>query len=333
MTMPRVQDLVSSLLDRGYDRAASTTLDAISARSTSGIVAQRMSELKTEAARLEKEGQKLTSDNPILRAALADVEDMMVLNTRDMRNASPGIQATAITAADQLAPRLILPALTQDQLSSIGVAWNTPDPEAVNSLVGYSTSEAWRAELADYGLSVPRRVRELVVEGIVRGRGPLATARLIEDTVVGMPLYRANTLARTIQLQSYRDATAIHQRANADILDGAIRVGVLDSRICLCCLAEHGKKLAVGERVSDHHNGRCMAVSLVKGFNITVQTGSEWFAAQPPDTQYEIAGASKLEALTTGRAQLEDFVQPYDDAVFGEMLREATLSEALKRRS
>lgn len=333
MSMPRVQDLVSTLLDRGYDRAASSTLDAISARSTSGIIDQRMRELKAEAARLDKEGLRLTSDNPILRAVLADVDDVMALNVRDLSNASSGIQSTALTAAEQLAPRLILPALSTDQLSSIGVDWNKADPEAVNSLVGYSTSDAWRNELADYGLSVPKTIRQLVIDGIVNGKGPLATARLITDTVVGMPLYRANTLARTIQLQSYRDAAAIHQRVNADILDGAVRVGVLDSRICLCCLAEHGKLLGIGERVSDHHNGRCMAFSLVKGFNVAIQTGPEWFAAQTPDRQYEIAGPGALQALTTGQASFDDFVMPYEDAVFGEMLREATLSEALKPRS
>lgn len=330
--MPRAEELITSLLDRGYAQAVAPTLAAITRDMNDGVIAQRTKELLDEASRLDKLGKKLTPDNAILRAAIADAEDVMKTASRAVDNAASKLQSSGINAAGTLSRQLAVGSATDAQLASIGVRWNTPDPEAVNAIVQYTSSQGWQQEITDYGLTVPRTLREIAVRGVALGQGPLATARQMVQTITDMPLYRANTTMRTLQLQSYRDTTAIHQAANADILQTVIRIAVLDSRVCLCCLAEHGTELKPGERVLDHHNGRCSSVGIVKWRPMpTIQTGPEWFAAQTPDKQLEIAGPGALEALTTGRASFDDFVQPYEDQVFGEMMRESTLTEALKR--
>lgn len=327
--MAGVNVLITGLLDKGYDQAADATLRAISASTSSGIVAQRLTELDAEAARLKDEGKKLQADNPVLRALLADMQPVMRANSRRLNDAAPAVQGQAVDAAGQLTRQLALPGMDDRQLQVIGVNWNSPDPEAVNSLVGYVQSPAWSQHLSDYEQDVVDTIFNQAVRGIAEGWSPLRSARAIRDMTENFPLAQANTLMRTVQLESYRSATAIHQQANADILDGQIRVGTLDDRICMACLALHGEILPAGVRIQDHHNGRCTAVSLVRGRPREVQTGPQWFATLEETRQREIAGHANFEAMKAGRVQIADFVQRYDDPVFNEMLREASLSGIL----
>jgi hypothetical protein len=140
-------------------------------------------------------------------------------------------------------------------------------------------------------------------------------------------------MARTLQLESYRTATAIAHRANADIATGQKRIGTLDDRICLCCLALHGEDMPVGAKVQDHHQGRCTSVLMVVGYPMgAILTGPEWFGRLPESRQLEIAGPGALEALQSGRATLRDFVQPTQDPVFGEMVTQGSIERAIKGR-
>lgn len=323
--MPGVNDLITGLLDKGYDQAATATLQAITESMTGGIVGQRLRELDAEAQRLAQDGKKLEPDNPVLRALLADLEPVMRANSSRVNGASPMVQQQAIDAAGQLTRQLALPGFEDRQLASIGVNWNSPDPEAVNALVGYIDTPAWSQQLSAYGEDVIDTIYNQALRGVVEGWSPLRTAREIRNMTQALPAAQANTLMRTLQLESYRSATAINQQANIDILDGQIRVGTLDGRICMACLALHGSIVPAGERIRDHHNGRCTAVSLVRGRPRDVQTGPAWFATLDERQQRDIAGHANYEALQAGRVQMQDFVQSYDDPVFNEMLREASL--------
>ena len=60
-----------------------------------------------------------------------------------------------------------------------------------------------------------------------------------------------------------------------------------------------------------------------------MQSGEEWFEAQPEDRQRLIAGHANFEAMQAGVVRLRDFPERYDDPVFGEMVREASLSSRL----
>jgi len=225
---------------------------------------------------------------------------------------------------------LALPGISDGQLAQIGVAWNVPDPEAVNALVGYVNSEGWAAEIGRYPGLILDTVRHQAVRGIVEGWSPLVTAREIRRISEGMTVAQANNLMRTVQLVSYRDATAIHQRANADILTEQIRIATLDGRTCMACVALHGTRLAVGERVLDHHQGRCTSIAVVRGRPRVVQTGEDWFNGLDEATARGLAGDAAYELLRSGRATLRDFVQPYRDPVFGEMIREASVRQIIK---
>lgn len=338
-----VQDLINGLLDRGYNATVQPVLNAVARSTNSGLIQQRLDELDAEVQRLMDAGEKLQPDNPVLRALLADLTDVMDVNGRIVDSAAEPLQQTAVNAAATIQRQLALPGMTNAQLASIGIKWNVPDPEAVMRLVGYSQSPQWSATLAKYGSDVVGIVNNQAIQGIAYGWSPLRTAREIRHMTELLPAHQANNLMRTLQLTSYRDSTAANQTANVDIIADVIRLAALDARTCLSCVAQHGMVIWSGERnagdpvprVDDHHSGRCTGVVRVKGRQpLNIVTGPQWFAALPESRQQQQASFAnspgKWDAFKNGKVQLSDFVEKYNDPTFGDMVREASLTTATK---
>lgn len=329
MTQPtlveRTRQLVESMLDRGYVRATQQTIEAITRNSAEGVLAVRLRQFQQEAARLAEADERMAADNPVFRALMADFEGALRRNAALIDAAGPGVQRAGMDAAQVLTRELALPGMDDRMLAQIGVRWNTPDPDAVAALIDVVNRETWADELAKYQENIAGVVNQIAIRGIVDGWNPLRIARAVTDAVDGLPRSQANTLMRTLQLSSYRKATALHQMANSDILTGQIRIATLDNRTCLSCIALHGEELAVGQEVRDHHNGRCTSISIVRGRPRAVQRGEDWLRAQPEERQRAIMGHANFEAWQAGAVQMQDFVHEYRDPVFGLMVREASL--------
>lgn len=338
---PAPAQTITALLDRDYKRIVEPVLNAIASTTNSGIVQQRLTELSAEAQRLADAGKRLTPDNAILRATLADLDTALRAQSQLINGAATPLQETAITGSGKIQRQLALPGMTDTQLARFGISWNTPDPEAVASLVDYVRSDAWQQMLATYSDDVIAVIQNQAVRGIVYGWSPLRIAREISNKVQSFSLYTANNLMRTLQLTAYRDATAIHQTANRDIADQVIRIAALDTRTCLSCVALHGSVIWDSERdasspvprVDDHYQGRCTAVIIVKGRSRQITTGEQWWDSLSPERQAQqnslVKSPGKLEALRNGTATLRDFVHEYNDDTFGRMLREASLKDVL----
>ena len=326
----RLTDLIRRLLDRGYTRATDQVIRAIVRDATTGIIAQRLAELDEEARRLAALNRALLPSNPVVRALLTDLEDTLRNDARRIADAAEDLQRIGVQAAADLTRRLALPNVPDDQLRTVlGVSWNTPSEEAVGSAVNYTSMGTWGDELRNYGPTVQTTVRNQAVRGIAEGWGPVRTAREIRRTAQSLPAHQANNLMRTLQLQSYRTGSAVNMAANSDILDGHMRIAALDDRCCMACIALHGTVLPVGERVDDHHQGRCTTIPLVTGRSRRIQTGPEWFESLPPERQLIIAGPGKLDALNRGDIRWQDLPAAYDDPTFGRMIREAALRDVL----
>lgn len=329
----RTRELVTSLLDRGYEEAAGAVVRGVARGMTSGIVAQRLDELEAEAARLAEAGERLTPDNPVLRALLADMEAELDAGADALNAAAGAVQEAGAEASTTLTRELAVGGMDPNVLAQIGVRWNVPDPEAVARAVGFVTSDAWAAEVARFPGLALETVRNQAIMGIADGWGPRRTARAIRQSVEGFPAHQANNLMRTLQLQSYRAGAAVNQQANETILSGVIRIATLDDRVCMACLALHGTRYPVGTVIQDHHQGRCVGIPEVRGVPRTVQTGPDWFDGLPEDRQIAIAGPGAAAALKAGEVRLQDFVEPYTDPVFGEMLRQGSLRRARELQS
>lgn len=322
--------LMAGLLDRGYTQTAGAVLNAITTSTNTGLIDTRLNQLQEEAAILAGNGRAFTADNPVLRAVIADLETVMPRNTRLIADAAPVIQGTGVQSAGQIQRVLAFPGITDQQMAAIGFRWNNPNPEAINAVVQYARSDAWRNELSRYGANVPQQVLNVALRGIINGQNPVAAARDVRLATQSFATYQANTLMRTMQLTAYRDATALHQRANADISQGfIIRIAALDDRTCLACIALNGEEYPVGTRIDDHHNGRCTSILKVRGRSYNVMSGEAWLAAQPETRQRAIMGHANYEAWKANRVNLRDFVHVHNDPVFGQMIGEASLKGIL----
>jgi SPP1 gp7 family putative phage head morphogenesis protein len=327
----RISDLLTGLLDDGYDQAVSPVVRAIASDLTDSQLTKALDALDKEAARLEALGEKMQPDNPVFRMVMSDLRDTLQTEAAVINGVSADVVGTGIDAAGQTVRQLAVGGLSDAQLRGVGIAWNTPDPEAVRALVDYTRTGAWRDMFAAYPDDLADTIGAIAIRGIVNGDGPRAIARELRQHIDTLLPYQADSLMRTLQLTSYRDAAVAHRLSNADILSYQVRIAALDARTCIACLALHGKKYPIDERIDDHPNGRCDSITVVKGFEDerNIETGQQWFDALSPDRQREMMGNAAYEAYKAGEVRLDDFVGKRTDDVFGSQVYEQSLRGVL----
>jgi len=336
-----VQATIDRLLNRGYVQTTEKVVASIvtSTNDPKGLIQQRLGELEAEARRLAGEGQKLKPDNAVLRALRADLDTVMGRNASRVDGVADDVQKNGVDVAGTVTRQLALPGLSDAQVRlAVGKDWNTPDPEAVNRLVGFVDSAGWSEELAQYGPDVVNVISNQAVQGFALGWSPMKTAGVIRQMTQGLPASTANTLMRTLQLESMRTGTAIHQNANADIIARVIRIESLDDRICMACIVLHGTVIWDSVRdkgkpippIQEHHNGRGTTVTDVLGTTANVGSGQDWFNGLNERKQRDLMrNDAAFEAWKAGKIDLQDFVEPYQDRVFGDMIRQASLNGML----
>lgn len=336
MASPRtpMAQLVDDLLEGGHERVARQVLNAIGRELESGVIAQRLGELETEAGRLEAIGERLSPDNPVYLQLLRDMDAFLGRNQQRITDVAVGLTEEGVSASNVLSQQLTVIGMPGDVVSIVNRAWNRPDPEAVASLVDFTQDSAFTTLLNQYQASVVDAIQNRVTFGFVNGWGARRSARAIRALAVGMPRSQAETLTRTLHLVSYRRGTAATHVANAQILQPvALRVAVLDPRTCLACVALHGSEIPLGQPVRDHWNGRCLAIAQVRGFNRQVQGGADWFASLSPQRQAEqrafVQNPAMLRAYNDGAVSFQDFVREGSDPLFGEMVYQQSLVGAL----
>lgn len=186
-----------------------------------------------------------------------------------------------------------------------------------------------RASLVDrFGTVIADMVADALVDGIAQGKNPREVAGIIRREM-GMGLTDALRTARTAQLYSYRQATSINFLANSDIVEGWRWWASLDGRVCLSCVSKHNTIHRVDETLNDHHNGRCTQLPIVTlpggAGALPTQTGEEWFNELAEGEQVSRMGPAMYSAWRAGEFQFSDLSVPYQDRIYGEMLREASL--------
>jgi len=205
---------------------------------------------------------------------------------------------------------------------------STAQPDALDFLAAYldpggelfKRIDGMSGYYADY-------IGNNILARVALGQNPRTIADWITDAY-GMPLTDALRTARTVQLYSYRQAENAQFVANADVLDGVVWSAELDDRVCMSCVALHGQVFPVGTIANDHHNGRCAMLPLAKGADSPIeQSGADWFASQPESRQRDMMGAGRFEAWKDGAFDFSALTQPYQDDVYGEMRREASLKD------
>jgi hypothetical protein len=194
--------------------------------------------------------------------------------------------------------------------------------------------ESRRGDLVDIFTRTSRRVSILVraipdhVDTAMRRTiARVAMSRLRPDTsqmllrnteaAFNLGLSRALVIARTEALDAHRQAAAVGQAANAEVLEGWIWLARLDRDTCSACFVLHGSVHPLTEMGPDgHQQCRCQRVPKAKswkelGFDIPepddlIPDGQSIFRSMPREHQLRILGPTRLDLLDRGDIEWGD---------------------------
>lgn len=191
--------------------------------------------------------------------------------------------------------------------------------------------------LAKFGPDGAAAIRQALLDGLVKGRGPRETARLIRKQL-GIPLSDALRISRTEALRAHRAAAMLAYRNNSRVVNGWVWFAQLgDNRTCMSCVAQHGSLHTLDETLEDHPNGRCVAMPRTLTMaelgldlpetQIGVQRGEDWFKGLDAATQERMMGSAKWQAWREGKFAFADLSKATVDKDWGRMFTETPLRE------
>jgi hypothetical protein len=278
-------------------------------------------DLLTEMRRIEATGARATAQQIRDLAQYRDLINRIELEMGEFaalaRDGAGDLQQLALPLGTNVAEGQVLLQAGDAAAELVAGAYIRPDPAALETLINYVDSDAMRAKFRQFGANAAQNFADGMLSLVAQGKHPVAIARYMNKWW-GVPLSWAENMTRTTQIWSYRAAAHSSYAANGRLLDGWMWRAALDVRTCLSCL-------------SRHHRGRCAAVPVLKGSTWTanVESGRDWYGRLPTAVQRRMAGDTMFTALNQGDVSFDDLSKIYQDDVFGEMLREASVRELI----
>src|SRR3990172_1519370 len=236
------------------------------------------------------------------------------------------------------------PGLPPEIVRGITGSFTRLHSDAIESAAGLMGADSpLRQQLEEkFGEYVAGQVESHFLDGIGQGmRADQITALLNRNLQngLGSGLTSVLTTLRTAQIKSYQLANHATYLANSNIVQGWVWHASLDPRCCMSCVAQHGSVHELTETLDDHHNGRCAPIPQTISYQdlgldipetiAPTESGEDWFNRQPEAVQRDMMGPGMFEAFKAGKVGFGDFSRAYDDAVYGQLLREASLKDIL----
>ncbi len=316
-------------LAAGSDAASRAMLDTYSG------IARRLDERLTKL--LADLGDTPTAaqlfENNRLESLLAQCGDELNRFARNSAGTVTELQGAAVELAQRHARELTRISLG-DPPPGVGPTWTQLDARKLENLVGFTREGAPVGE--ELSKLVPdgvQRVRDALVSGVGAGQSAAQIAGEVRD-VLGNNAARFLTVARTAEMQAYRQAQHEAFQANDDVIGGWIWWASLSADTCAFCLSMHGTRHELHETLDSHFNCRCQQVPSVKSglpAPPVIETGEEWLKRQSEEVQLRALGPGKFNAWTEGHITLADLRAHDEVANWGRMGREASLRQALER--
>lgn len=284
-----------------------------------------------EGAEPTRRSQRLAQLMPQVDAALADLAARGASITTDA-------QARGVGMAPGHA-RNVAQALAGKPKPGVQLPWNTINPEALAVLVGTTGSGSpLRAVFDSATGDMGGALRDALLVGVTVGVNPKETARQVQ-AVTGTGRARLETITRTESLRATREATRQSYEANAELMNGYVRLSARDLRTCPACWGLDGKQYPLRDHFASHPNCRCSLVPNLKSWADvmgdpslpteppTVGTGADAFAALPASAQEAILGPARMEAYRNGMP-LSGFARETNDPVWGPTVGTRSAAEA-----
>ena len=192
---------------------------------------------------------------------------------------------------------------------------------SVSSLVGQFAPSSPLYELKDLPEDVVKQIGRALIEGAASGKHSTTIAAQIAR-ITDTPYWRANLIARTELLRSYRNASLEQYRANQ-----AVGTWVWHAELrgaCIACISQHGSVHPLDEDMESHPNCRCTMIpqldpaiaAEVGAPDLDIESGEDWFAGLDSSEQAQILGPGRTHAYQQG-ASLSDFVGKAHSAEYG----------------
>lgn len=359
-----ITDYINARLDAGYNKTAGKVLkqvDQMIKRSMEQII----TDLDSEAKRLDDLGQTFTPDNPVLTDAqrrltelLIAVQMLILANDQYIELTAYEVAAQAVSSKvfatiateiitagkDPIAPA----AATQfrELLYAKGIAWNIPDLTYFTdqAAISFIDTAEWITKMQKWGVGYADLTRQTIIDGISNGWNPYEIARVMRIHAINIPGSAADNLMRTLQMTAYREASLAMEQINGKFIQKKIRIAMLDNRTCLTCIALHGTELKPGQRIDDHYRGRCSEYYVTVGGELPAimqadstpgnrkfvpfQTGEQWFNSLPLERQRQQMSFLKSPGKWNAfqsGTPLSSFIGEYNDSVFGRQVVENSL--------
>ena len=315
--------------------------------------------LNADIARLQQQMETaIAHGDKITYAWLADAQRLAALKASVEGNIAQFADATRQLVADgQLSALDLGTNAAQEALAATvppGVAYTfgVPPADVLHAQAGaLSPSSPLTALFAQLGPDAAKSAQAALFTSVALGEGPRAAAtRLFWNT--NLPRQRAEVIARTEILRSWRGAQMENYRANQDVVSGWQWSADFSDRTCGACIAMDGTIHDLSEDLDDHIMGRCSALPITKPWSdILAGTGADtsgltetsiaswdsylygngfaadWFEGLAPEVQNSILGPAKAEAYRAGDLDLKQLAGVRRDPVWGDSIQEVSLKQ------
>lgn len=292
-------------------------------------IVKRLAELEADEQPSPQDLQDLREMQNLIAVTRAELDDFRILYQAEALSLSNNALESGQAAALRQATAQV------DKVTALEVAdiWNTPSPQAIANLADIVDNPVWRANQNKFSAKAADMMSDTILSLVAQGKSSRFIARQLSNSAT-MPYAWALNTVRTAQVYSYRAASHYSYANNARILDGWIWSSSLDSVTCISCISQHGKMYDVTQTLNDHHRGRCTPLPVVKGtkWRDNFVSGETWYYQQNEETRRAQVNNNKLfDAIESGEVPFNKLSVPYQDSVFGEMLRQTTYKEAVRK--
>lgn len=193
---------------------------------------------------------------------------------------------------------------------------------AITQFVGYLGDGSPLRDLTQsFGTLASKQLNATLLAGIGAGLNPRVVARQMLQTAGDIGKARAETIARTEMMRTFRESARRTMQKNSGVVKGWRWWSALDKRTCPVCYAMHGQEFPLSESMATHPNCRCMQMPITYtfkqlGINANESAaldslsipGRDHFAQLDEPTQRLILGKGGFTAWKNGLITLDDFV-------------------------
>ena len=247
--MPSLIEFIRRLQDVEYERSANAMLSAIAQMSKGqGSEVQALITALEKKAKAITEASKLVSSETYSQMLAGFRAEMNRVETL-IRQTAPNIELSGARAANNSVTARLFYGTSQDMIDAgldptsaeamayfmqltkdVGIPFEVPKPEDL--VTKYSQSEEFYNHMDKWGDGYADYFDDAIRNGVREGWSPAKVARYARNMATDIPVNAAYTWTRTLQLQSYRDASAQMELLNGRFIEKKIRIAALDGRTC-----------------------------------------------------------------------------------------------------